>query len=163
MTAMQLANISTGHQLMRLRVSHSRPPTVSPNTFFVSASSRTELVVLGAAAVDATVAEIVGAGIAPAGQRIALQIHLAVRGACPDATAQSTDDGGITLEYVDAKTHREIAFAIPGDGSVRYFVARAPGGFREAGIVLDESAVAGLVRWLVDERTAFPVGGLALG
>jgi hypothetical protein len=74
-----------------------------------------------------------------------------------------TDDGGMTFELSSRATEREVVFAIPADGSVRYFLARGESGFRRAGVVVDVSAFASLARWLESPSVAFPTVGLQLG
>ncbi len=70
----------------------------------------------------------------------------------------ATGDGGMTLEL--GSGDREVAFAIPEDGSVRYFVARGPGGFRRAGLVAQAEGVGNLGRWLGGRSRALALDGL---
>jgi hypothetical protein len=77
-----------------------------------------------------------------------------------DSALIPTDDGGITLEFVSERSGRDLLFAIPSDGSVRYFTARGPDGFRRAGIVKNDSAFGELARWLADSNADFSSLGL---
>jgi hypothetical protein len=80
-----------------------------------------------------------------------------------DTAAVPTDDDGMTLEFSSEETGRDLLFAIPDDGSVRYFTARGPDGFRRAGIVKDDCALTSLSRWLMEPDAKFPSVGLDVG
>lgn len=83
----------------------------------------------------------------------------------PDAEAEifRTEDGGASLDFLKASASTSLTFVVPGDGSVRYFVARGPDRFRRAGVVLEDEAIGNLGRWLADIRTPFPDRGLEIG
>ncbi|MEO7113839.1 MAG: hypothetical protein ABI183_25590 [Polyangiaceae bacterium] len=65
------------------------------------------------------------------------------------------------IEFVRSSSDRELDFVVPDDGSVVYFIARATD-FRKAGIVREESAIAGLTDWF-GEDAAFSDRGLEVG
>ncbi len=74
-----------------------------------------------------------------------------------------TEDNGLALEVTGDCPGREIDFVVPDDGSVRYFVARGPDRFRRAGVLVDDSAIISLARWLDDPRGRFPSRGVEVG
>ena len=59
-----------------------------------------------------------------------------------------TDDSGITIEVANDATGREVTYAIPGDGSRRYFSATERGSLRLTGAIGLDLAISNLVRWV---------------
>lgn len=74
-----------------------------------------------------------------------------------------TTDGGIIFEVEDEPSGKDLLLALPEDGSILYFTARGPDGFKRAGVVSDEVVVGFLVDWVVRVGADFPKGGLLLG
>lgn len=107
--------------------------------------------------------DVRAAGLGHAALNSCLNVISTVRAIAPTASelAIPSEDGGMTIEF-EAPGGREIVFAVPGDGSVRYFVARGPDGFRKAGVVVEGVGVAHLAEWLA-ERAPFNPSGLQVG
>jgi len=114
---------------------------------------------------DETKVIICDSSLLPEGRQTALTLFDKVMQVAvgADSAAVPTDDDGMTLEFSSEETGRDLLFAIPDDGSVRYFTARAPDGFRRAGIVKDDCALTSLSRWLMEPDAKFPSVGLDVG
>src|ERR1700690_3517618 len=111
------------------------------------------------------VRDVLVANLAPEALHVCLRTIGMMRAVGSSTTGElaiATEDGGMTIEFNDASRSREIVFAVPDDGSARYFVARAPDAFRKAGVVVDDSGVRGLAQWLAG-KAPFPSRGLQVG
>lgn len=73
------------------------------------------------------------------------------------------EQGGVSLSFENEAVQHELVFVVPSDVSVLYFVARGTAKFRRAGIVVVDSAIPRLVRWLEDRFMEFPSGDLDIG
>lgn len=60
-------------------------------------------------------------------------------------------EGGMSLNFENDKTRREIVLVLPPDGEVLYFIARGTDRFRRAGIVIRDAAIPDLARWASDQ------------
>jgi hypothetical protein len=76
--------------------------------------------------------------------------------------ALHTDDGGLTLEFSNGDSGREIMFAIPQDASRLFFLTREQNHVGEAGLVVEDDAVGALAAWLLG-MGSFPSRGVELG
>ena len=107
--------------------------------------------------------EICAAGLDSKTLRNCLRVARTVRAITPDGmaeeTAIATQDGGMVLEFTVGP--REVAFAISANPTC-FFVARHKDDFRKAGMILEETGITGLARWLVD-AASFPTEGLIIG
>lgn len=110
------------------------------------------------------VKDVLAAKLGPDALRACLGIIWTTRALASSAgeLAIATEDGGMTIEFTDPSGSREVVFAVPDDGSMRYFVARGPGAFRKAGVVVDDSGVASLAQWLAP-NAPFPSRGIQIG
>lgn len=134
---------------------------------FVLVDSRGDRHVVSAVTLDKSEAavDVEAAGLGPAAREACLGIISTVRTIAPSSAelAVPSEDGGMTIEFENTgEGGRELVFAVPDDGSVRYFVARGANGFRKAGVVVDGGGVAHLAEWLAG-RTPFSPAGLQVG
>lgn len=110
------------------------------------------------------VRDVLKANLGPEALRVCLGILATSRAIAVTAgeLAIATEDGGMTIEFTDGPGSREVVFAVPDDGAIRYFVARGPRAFRKAGVVVDDAGVRGLAQWLAG-KAPFPSSGLLVG
>jgi hypothetical protein len=72
-------------------------------------------------------------------------------------------EGGVSLNFENEKTQREIVFVLPPEGEVLYFIARGTDRFRRAGVVLRDTAIPDLARWALYQAVEFSSRDLEIG
>jgi hypothetical protein len=109
--------------------------------------------------------ELLAAGVSRSATVQSFRILTRVIDALPkvDGSVYRTEDDGLTLDLSSEDIGRELTFVVPDDASVRYFVARGRGGFRAAGVVVDDAAFGRMARWMGDQSSSFPSRGLEVG
>ena len=114
--------------------------------------------------VDETILELAEHNLEPRATAWALSVVAAVRSLPAELrlAVYGTEDGGVTIEVESAQTSREVTFAVPVDGSRRFFSATERGELRMTGAVTLDVAVRNLARWVGGEGAEPLAVGLTL-
>jgi hypothetical protein len=109
-----------------------------------------------------SVDEILSAGMDGVGVGRALRTLELLRAWGPfEEFALATDDHGMTLEFSQLHSPKQVLVVIPKDGSTAYFSARA-NNFRKAGVILNDLGIQSLGSWAVSAETDLHGGGLEI-